>query len=58
MEVKNKNEISNKIIEANKLNDQIGKLNRAKLTKNVKVHGEESENYCVYEFNNVLILCF
>ncbi|MCA8839237.1 DUF2130 domain-containing protein, partial [Mycoplasmopsis bovis] len=51
LEVKHKNEISNKIIEANKLNEQIEKLNRAKLTKNVKVLGEELENYCVNEFN-------
>lgn len=58
LEVKHKNEISNKIIEANKLNEQIEKLNRAKLTKNVKVLGEELENYCVNEFNNVSSYAF
>lgn len=43
LEVEHKNEISNKVIEANKLNEQIKKLNREKLTKNVKVLGEELE---------------
>ncbi|NES53476.1 DUF2130 domain-containing protein, partial [Escherichia coli] len=58
LEVEHKNEISNKVIEANKLNEQIKKLNREKLTKNVKVLGEELENYCINEFNNVSSYAF
>ncbi|EIN14766.1 Hypothetical protein MAGb_8000 [Mycoplasmopsis agalactiae 14628] len=58
LQVEHKNEISNKVIETNKLNEQIEKLNREKLTKNIKVLGEELENYCVNEFNNVSSYAF